>query len=72
MESSLTEFFNKFQIAIAHKNGKVEFPRLKILITFHLLLITSCNTISELGTRYFKSNDDIGTDTLLKKYRRYR
>ena len=26
----------------------------------------------ELGTRYFKSNDDIGTDTLLEKYRRYR
>ena len=26
----------------------------------------------ELGTRYFKNNDDIGTDTLLKKYRRYR
>ena len=27
---------------------------------------------AELGTRYFKSNDDVGTDTLLKKYRRYR
>ena len=27
---------------------------------------------TEMGTRYFKSNDDIGTDTLLKKYRRYR
>ena len=27
---------------------------------------------SELGTRYFKSSDDIGADTLLKKYRRYR
>ena len=26
----------------------------------------------ELGTRYFKSNGDIGTDTFLKKYRRYR
>ena len=28
--------------------------------------------LSELGTRYFKSNDDIVTDTLLKKYLRYR
>ena len=26
---------------------------------------------AELGTRFFKSNDNIGTDTLLKKYRRY-
>ena len=30
------------------------------------------NIASELGTRYFESNHDIGTDTLLKKYHRYR
>ena len=29
-------------------------------------------SLAELGTRYLKSNDDIGTDTLPKKYRRYR
>ena len=27
---------------------------------------------AELGTRYFKSNNDIGTDTSPKKYLRYR
>ena len=43
-----------------------------ICIETDFLLIGTSHTYSELGTRYFKSNDDIGTDTLLKKYRQYR
>ena len=40
---------------------------------FHnVTLRFSHHALSELGTRYFKSNDDIGPDILLKKYCQYR
>ena len=68
---SFYNFHQEIQIhTVQQKVRQLSFA-IKSCINSATMELKSFTTYTELGTRYFKSND-IGTDTLLKKYRRYR